>query len=53
MEFLVWVAIVLGIVAALLSPGGQREAANDSGRRERPSLALSVLAAFLLGRSLD
>jgi hypothetical protein len=53
MEFLVWVAIVVGVVAALLTPGGQKEPADSPTRRQRPSIALSVLAAFLLGRSMD
>jgi hypothetical protein len=53
MDALIWVAIVVGIVAALLAPGGQKGVTNDSGRRGRPSIGLSLLAAFLLGRSMD
>jgi hypothetical protein len=55
MDVLIWVAIVVGIVAALLSSGGQKEVTNDSGRRERqrPSIGVAMLGAFLLGRSMD
>jgi hypothetical protein len=53
MDVLIWVAIVAGIVAALLSSGGQKQPIDSPSRQGRPSLGLSVLAAFLLGRSMD